>query len=399
MPIDLKALGTRMEQELITNILPFWMHYPVDRQNGGFFGALTNDLQVHNEIERSLVLCARVLWTFSAAYRKYHDANYLDQARHAYTYLVEKFLDRQFGGMFWWIDCTGNPVNDRKQTYGQAFAIYGLSDYYLATGDMDALNLARELYGFIEQYAFEPAYGGYIEGCTRQWGPLRDMRLSEKEPFNCPKSMNTLLHILEGYTNLLRCWPDPRLVDSQTRLLKLFLDRVIDVQTYTTRLFFDKDWSSLSQAISYGHDIEASWLLVEAAEGLGDLGLIDRTRTLAVKMAESVLLRGLDRDGAVMHEGTSQAITDADRHWWCQAEGIVGFTNAYQISRNPDFARAALRIWDFIEFKMIDRQFGEWFKILAPDGTPVRGQMKTGPWEDPYHHARACLEMSRRTTG
>ncbi|RPJ39497.1 MAG: N-acyl-D-glucosamine 2-epimerase, partial [Chloroflexi bacterium] len=257
---------------------------------------------------------------------------------------------------------------------------------------------AKELFHLIEQHAYEPRYGGYIEGCARNWGALVDMRLSEKEPFNCPKSMNTLLHVLEGYTNLLRCWPDPRLIEQIDHLLRVFLDHVIDPRTHFTRLFFENDWRSLSDHLSYGHDIETSWLLVEAAEEFGDYDLIEETRAVAVKMAEAVYSQGLDEDGSVLAEGSPRGIIHPEKHWWCEAEGIVGFVNAYQISGDAKFAAAALRIWAFIEAHMIDRQHGEWYKIINSAGQPVPGQVKTGPWEDPYHHSRACLEIIHRVS-
>ncbi len=386
-----------MEEELRQNILPFWLKHTPDRENGGFFGALTNDLQVKNDVERSLVLCARVLWTFSAAYRQYQETAYFEMARHAYTALSGPFLDTDFGGMYWWIDRFGHPVNDRKQTYGQAFAIYGLSEFYRASGEPAALEMAKTLFDLVEQHGYEPEFGGYIEGCARNWGALADMRLSEKEPYNCPKSMNTLLHILEGYTNLLRAWPDPRLKTQQARLLQVFLDHVVDPHTHFTRLFFENDWTSLSDHISFGHDIETSWLLVEAAEVLGDPVLIKLTRKVAVEMAEAVYNHGLDSYGSVLAEGSPHGILHPEKHWWCEAECIVGFVNAYQISGDERYAAAALRIWDFIETHMIDRRHGEWFKILTRDNQPLPGQVKTGPWEDPYHHARACLEIMHRT--
>lgn len=396
MTDGLPQLSECMQRELTENILPFWPKYSIDRENGGFYGALTNDLRILNDVERSLVQCARMLWTYSAAYRKYQSPTYLDMALHAYSYLTTKFLDPLYGGMYWQVDTSGNPINDRKQTYGQAFAIYGLTEFFLAAGDLAAIDLARRLFDLIELHAFDPVHGGYIEGCARNWEQLEDMRLSDKEPYNCPKSMNTMLHVIEGYTNLLRAWPNPRLLEQQTNLVRVFLDKIVDPQTHATRLFFEQDWRALSDHISYGHDIETSWLLVEAAEVLNNYALVAETKQVAVRMAEAVYQRGLDDDGAVLHEGTPREILEAEKHWWCQAEGIVGFVNAYQISGDEKYARAACCIWDFIDARMIDHKHGEWFKVLDRSGSPVPGQRKAGPWEDPYHHARACMEIQRR---
>src|SRR5512133_1824 len=185
MSVDLLPLKQKMEQELRQDILPFWLAHSVDRENGGFYGALSNELQGDNSVVRTLVLCSRVLWTFPAAYRSYGDPAYLDMARHAYRYLTDQFIDRAFGGLYWWIDRSGMPVNDRKQTYGQAFAIYGLSEFWRATGGPSALEQAKVIFSLVEQHAFEPRYAGYVEGCTRSWGKLADMRLSDKEAYNC----------------------------------------------------------------------------------------------------------------------------------------------------------------------------------------------------------------------
>lgn len=390
------TLSAQMQQELRQNILPFWLNKTRDLDNGGFYGALTNDCQIHNEVERSLVLCARVLWTFSATYARYQDPEYLKMAQHAYAYLTEKFLDLQHGGMYWWIDQHGRPVNDRKQTYGQAFAIYGLSEYYRATGAQDALRLAQDLFHQVEKHCFDPIHGGYVEGCARDWSQLADMRLSEKEPFNCPKSMNTLLHVLEGYSNLLRVWPDPWLKEQHRQLIEVFLTHVIDPTTHFTRLFFESNWTSLSDHISYGHDIETSWLIVEAAEISGIAPLVRRAKEASAAMAEAVYQQGLDHDGSVLAEGSPRGVLNAEKHWWCEAEGIVGFYNAYQITQDARYLQAAERIWSFITDHMLDRQYGEWFKVLTPENQPKPGQVKTGPWEDPYHHSRACLEIIHR---
>lgn len=396
MDSELRGLAHRMESELRQNILPFWVKYTVDKKSGGFYGAITNDLQVKDDIERSLVLCARILWTYSAAYRQYGNPGYLEMAQHAYAYLTGPFLDKEYGGMYWWVDQTGRPINDRKQTYGQAFAIYGLSEYYLATREAAPLEHAKAIFNLIEQHTYDPVYKGYVEGCVRDWGALEDLRLSEKELYNAPKSMNTLLHVLEAYTNLLRAWPDAYLKTQQKKLLRVFLDHVVDPQTHFTQLFFENDWRSLTDNISYGHDIETSWLLVEAAEVVADQAIIEETRKVAVEMAAAVYAQGLDSDGSVMAEGSPRGVHHPEKHWWCEAEGIVGFINAYQISRDKKYAAAALRIWDFIEAHMIDRQHGEWFKVLTREGKPIPGQVKTGPWEDPYHHSRACLEIMHR---
>ncbi|HSD84360.1 MAG TPA: AGE family epimerase/isomerase [Anaerolineae bacterium] len=385
----------RIEHELRQDILPFWMEHTLDEVNGGFYGALSNDLHIDNTVPRSAVLCARILWTYSMAYRVYQDDRYLLMARRAYDYLTQKFWDQEYGGVYWTIDPQGHPNNDRKHVYAQAFALYGLAEFYRATNHSLALLLAEELFHLIEAHTFDAVNGGNVECRSREWGLLDDMRLSANEP-DCAKSMNTLLHLMEAYTNLLRVWPDQELKAKQRGLIEIFLRHVVDPQTQHFRLFFDETWHSLNGHISPGHDIEGSWLLVEAAEVQGDAELLTQARYNAVLMAEAVYRDGVGADGTVLNEVTPQGVKNFDKHWWPQAEGVVGFTNAYQLSGRAEFAQAADRLWNLIETLFVDRTNGDWFKVLDPNGVPLPHYHKAGPWECPYHHSRACFEMLAR---
>jgi len=394
MVLDHSEWRRSLEAELHGNLLPFWIAHTVDETHGGFYGALTNDLQILNDEPRSAVLYARILWTYAAAYRRYPEERSLIMARRAYDYLFSCFRDLEYGGVYWQVDRTGRALEDRKHVYAQAFAIYGLSEYYRATGEPGSLKLARDLFHLIDAFSYDSLHGGNIEALNRTWGALADMRLSLKEPL-CRKSMNTLLHLMEAYTNLLRIWDDEHLKARQRDLIEIFLERIIDPRTHHFHLFFNDDWTTLPDVVSYGHDIEGSWLLVEAAEVLGDPMLFARARVAAQEMAEAVFREGLDPDGSLRYEsGTHPAATD--KHWWAQAEAMVGFYNAYQLSGRPDFARASARVWDYIQEKMVDRKHGEWFKVLNQAGQPYLDHVKTGPWECPYHHSRACFEMLDR---
>jgi mannobiose 2-epimerase len=384
-----------MKEELTGNILPFWIRHAVDKDNGGFYGAVTNDLQVRNEVPRSSILCARILWAYAAAYRTFGSEEYLIMARWALNYLTRVFQDAEFGGIYWQVDTQGKPVRDRKHHYAQAFAIYGLSEFQRATGDPQSLAFAQNLFRLLEQHACDPVNGGYLEGSSREWGALADMRLSDKEP-DCRKSMNTLLHMLEGYSNLLRVWDDAELRERHRDLLRIFQQHVVDPQTRHFRLFFDDRWTSLSHAESYGHDIEGSWLLWEAAELQGETALTTGLRETVVGIADAVLRDGLDEDGSVLGEGGPNGLTDTNKSWWSQIEGMVGFYNAYQLSGDARFAEAAGRCWEYIQNRVIDREHGDWFKLLNRDGTPIHAIYKAGPWECPYHHTRGCLEMISR---
>lgn len=390
-----EKLKQRIQRELVDNILPFWMDHAVDAVNGGFYGAVTNDLVVHNEVPRSSTLCARILWVYSTAYRLLGDARFLAMAERAYGYLTQVFLDSEYRGVYWSVDCAGNAVADRKHHYAQAFAIYGLSEYYRATGKAESLALAQEFYRLLEAHAYDPVYKGYTEGSSREWGVLEDMRLSPVD-LNCNKSMNTHLHILEAYTNLMRVWDDPGLRSRHRELVETFIAHILNTGTGHLKLFFDRQWESLSATVSFGHDIEGSWLLLEAAEIQGDPGLISRVRELAVKTAEAVLEQGCDADGSVLYEAKPGGEMDDDKAWWVQAEAVVGFYNAFQVSGRACFEEAARRCWEFIENHLVDRVHGDWFKQLSRDRVPDYARFKVGPWDCPYHHSRACFEMMER---
>ncbi len=393
----LQAAEFRQElaEELEGNILPFWITHAADGVHGGFYGGITNDLDIRNEVPRSAVLCARILWTFSAAHRRLGGSQYLAMARRAFDYLRDKFWDHEFGGLFWQVDRSGRALCDHKHLYAQAFGIYGLSEYYRATREPQSLELAQDLFRLVEDHGFDATYGGYLEARSRQWGELEDMRLSERD-LNCWKSMNTVLHILEAYGNLLHVWPDERVAHQQRSLVIAFLEHIFDARSGHLKLYFDREWRSLLERVSFGHDIEASWLLGEAVELLGDEELRGRVREASLRLADFVLREGVDRDGSVLGEAGPHGLIDRSRSWWAQAEAVVGFYNAYQVSGEQRYREAAQRCWQYIRQHVVDRRHGEWFKRLYDDGTPDNETFKVGPWECPYHQSRACMEMLRR---
>ena len=399
---SLAELRCRAEAELTQDILPFWRQHAFDPATGRLSGVVTNDLRRFDDVPRHAVLCARLLWTFAAAARRDPRPEWLEMGRRALALLMGPFWDSRHGGVFWSIDAAGRVQSDRKQIYAQAFAIYGLAEWSAATGDTTALERAKTLFALVEKHAAEPQFGGYIEARGGAWEELADQRLSDKD-LNAPKSMYTLLHLLEAYTTLLRHWPDAGLRGRLRELLIVMLDRVVTTTPYTCcRLFFDLDWRSLSSKISYGHDIEASWLLWDAAEALGDPALLARTRQVSLDMAAGVLAHGCDTDGSIFYDGEPGRVVKADKHWWPQAEAVIGFLNAYALSDDAAYQTAAIRAWQFIEDHVIDRQHGEWFAELDRSGRPLpdypehADSCKVGPWKCPYHNARACLEVMRR---
>jgi mannobiose 2-epimerase len=385
-----------MGRDLRENVLPFWAREVVDHEHGGFHGYVSEQGVAEPLAPKGGVLCARILWTYSAALRRSGEEAHRRMADRAYAYLRDRFSDPEHGGTYWMLDHAGRPVADRKQTYALAFSLYALAEYHQATGSGEALERAIALYRSIEAHASDPDGGGYWEARARDWSPLEDVRLSDKD-LNAPKSMNTHLHVMEAYANLLRAWEDPGLRERLRAVVALHLDRIVDPATAHLVLFFDERWAPLSRMVSYGHDIEASWLVVEAAERTGDGALLARARAAAVRMARVTLAGGVDAEhGGVFAEWHEDGRLDDEKHWWMQAEAVVGFLNAWELTGEEAFLAAAERTWSFVERFLIDRVHGEWRWRVRRDGTAIPGLPKVEPWKCPYHNSRAALEVADR---
>ncbi|HLP09232.1 MAG TPA: AGE family epimerase/isomerase [Opitutaceae bacterium] len=391
----LRELGRRAETELRGEILPFWLMHVRDRERGGFFGRIDNDLDVDKGEPRGSLLTSRILWTFSAAHRRYSTWDYREMARWAFADLQQRFWDNEHGGVIWSTKANGKPLELRKQTYAQAFAIYGCAEYFRATNERAALDRAIEIYRLLESHVYDRAQGGYFEAMGRDWNPLPP-EAGNLIGANEPKSQNTMLHVMEAYTNLYRVWPDDGLRRRLVELVDMMITRVLDPQTKHLHLFLAADWAPRSREISYGHDIEFSWLVIEAAEVLGDRALVERLQTLATSIARVTLGEGVAPDGGLYTEGGPNGVTDRSQHWWPQAEATVGFLNAYEISGDETFLRASQRTWDFIEKRIVDRKHGEWFWGRDARGRVIERQPKVGIWKCPYHNGRACLELVER---
>ncbi|MBM6807092.1 AGE family epimerase/isomerase [Bacteroides caecicola] len=395
MTETINTLRKEVTEELEGNILPFWMNKMTDRERGGFYGRISGEDVLMPDEPKGAILNARILWTFSAAYRLLKKPEYLAAATRAKRYLLDFFYDKQFGGIYWSVDCEGNPLDTKKQIYALGFAIYGLSEYARATGDEEALEYAIRLFEVIEKYSFDAEKNGYVEALTRDWQLIADMRLSDKDE-NEKKTMNTHLHILEPYANLYRVWKDGRLKTQLKNLIELFVTKILDTQTYHLNLFFEDDWTNKYHLISYGHDIEASWLIHEAALVLGDETVLKQIEPVIVRIARAAD-EGLNADGSMTYERFSdKGETDRELHWWVQAENVVGHLNLYQHFGDEEALSTALRCWQFIKDKLIDRENGEWYWSRFADGSINRNDDKAGFWKCPYHNGRMCLEINER---
>jgi mannobiose 2-epimerase len=390
---DLLQFRREMEAEL-TRILDYWELHAPDSEKGGFIGQVDHNGKRYPDAEKGAVLTSRILWTFSSAYQLLKKPSHLSLATRAFSYLKEYFYDPVNGGTYWSVTADGKKAQTRKQVYGQAFSIYGLSEYYAASGDVEALALAVEIYEKLEDFSYDPEQEGYIEAFSQEWEPLEDMRLGGGG-LNAPKTMNTHLHVIEAYVNLYLVWPDIRLRKSIVGLLDVFERHIVRQESHQMVLYSDMDWRPLSKSISFGHDIEASWLLLESAEALHDEELALKWREKSIAMARATFI-GLAPDGSMYYEFDPESgHWDKHRQWWVMSEAIVGFLNAWQLSKNFDFLRQMFAMWGFIKKYILDLNGGEWFGGVNDDYALVGGN-KISFWKCPYHNARMCLEVIKR---
>lgn len=392
MPMDLVQYHSEMQQELDA-ILQFWMQHCVDEEKGGFIGRMDHQNRIYPDAPKGSVLNSRILWTFSAAARRSSNAAHRAIADRAFRYLLQHFVDPEFGGVYWSVDADGQPLDTKKQIYALSFALYACSEYYRLTENEEAKETAIALFEAIEQHSYDSVHGGYLEALARNWKPIADLRLSEKDA-NEKKSMNTHLHVLEGYANLYRIWPHALLRSRLVALVRHFLDHIIHPQTGHLILFFDEAWNPRSTGISYGHDIEAAWLVQEAAEIIDDEALLSEVKERSVMVAEAAA-RGLDKDGGLWYEKENGHLVP-EKHWWPQAEAMVGFFNAWQLTGNESHLRRSAGSWEFVKAHLLDRKLGEWRWGVRQDYSPMPGEDKVGIWKCNYHNGRACLELLHR---
>ena len=378
-----------VREELEGNILPFWADRMQD-PSGGFHGRIDGHGKLVPGAEKGCILNARILWTFASAYRLLGRPEHLAVARRAAREIMDRFVDGEYGGTFWSLDAKGRPLDTKKQFYAIAFAIYGLSELHRACGDEEALECAVSLYRSIEEHSFDRERNGYLEALSRTWGPLGDMRLSDKDQ-NDAKTMNTHLHILEGYTALYRVWKDEGLADRLRNLILIFVDRILLPDGHLA-LFFDEDWNVTSHVTSYGHDIECSWLLQEAADVLGDEELSQGVSAVCDRIAGASLEGWAPGKGMVYERDLDDGSVDGDRHWWVQAETVVGCFYQWKRSGDPAWLGRLADEWEFIKAHIIAPD-GEWYWSLRADGSVNLDDDRAGFWKCPYHNGRMCMEL------
>ncbi|MBF8148578.1 AGE family epimerase/isomerase [Winogradskyella sp. F6397] len=384
-------LKTECQNELI-DIVSYWSKNTVDADHGGFLGQIDHFNVPVPKANKGIILNTRILWSFSAASNHFNTQVYKAICDRAYHYLKAFFNDLTSKGVYWELDYLGNPINKRKQVYAQAFAIYALSEYYTFSKDEAAKNWAIELFDLIEKHA-KCEQTGYLDAFNDDWTPIEDMRLSEKD-MNAEKTMNTHLHIMEAYTSLLKIYDNENLKASLKSLVNIFQNKFLNSNNHYD-LFFDKNWNLLSNTISYGHDIETAWLVIEATKALNNDELLNEVKTTALKVANTFLNEAIDAEGGVINEkNLSTNHTDTDRHWWPQVEALVGLKYAYSINEDEKYNDNAIKIWEFTKKHIIDHNHGEWHFRVDKNGKPYTKEDKVSMWKAPYHTTRAFIILN-----
>ena len=374
---------------LTENILPYWLK--LRDPSGGFYGEVSADGEVLKDAPRGVILNARIIWAFAAAYRALGNREYLDAALWAAGWFLEHFCDHKYGGVYWSVSADGKRLEDKKQLYAQGFAIYGLSEL-AACGNEEALKEAVNLFKVVEARFADTVYGGYREALARDFSPLEDMSLSAHD-INADKTMNSHLHILEAYANLYKVWPDPALKAAVERLLDLVCNKVMGEDGHL-QLYFRNDWTAMPGAVSYGHDIETSWLMLECAKALGDKEVVSRVKPYALSLGIAGD-EGLLPDGSMRYEKLPDGTYDNSRQWWVQAETVVGNLWLWKYHGVSSAADTARHAWDYVREHLVDTEGGEWWWAVLPDGSIDRANPKAGFWKCPYHNSRMCLEALR----
>jgi cellobiose epimerase len=390
----LEQLKKEVTENLTGNILPYWSQKMTDNVNGGFYGRADWSDKVYPDADKGGILNARILWTYSSVYRIMHDTSCLRLATRSKDYIFAHFIDNTYGGVYMSVSPHGDPADERKQTYTQSFFIYGLAEYYRATGDREALKKAMEIFAVLEKNASDSESNGYFEVFSRDWKRLHDRLIGEPGD-KAEKTMNTHLHIMEAYANLYRVSHDKTVGDRLRNLVDLFLDKIVSKKTSHLICFLDRNWNPASDVDSYGHDIESSWLLYEAAGLLGDEKLMARAKETCLKIADAAS-EGIQTDGGMITEkDNSTGRKSIDRSWWEQAETVIGNLNAFELTGEEKYLNRSVRCWDYTKHNFVDYKNGGWYSYVTESGIPMKND-KAGFWVCPYHNSRMCLEVIER---
>lgn len=384
-----------IKNELTGHIIPFWNRLR-DNENGGFKGYMDSDLNVDEKGEKGVILHSRILWFYSNAYMELKDAALLDNARHAYEFLTKYCVDKEYGGVYWSVNYDGSVKDDIKHTYCQAFFVYALASYYRASGDKEALKLAYEVFELIEEHSTDDV--AYLEKLSRDWKTeLANDELSENG-LMADKTMNTVLHLMEAYTELYLADRGTRVLERLKFQLEVTYDKIFDKQGSKLLVFFDRKLDVIGNVHSYGHDIEATWLIDRACEVIGDAVLTEKFVAMNSAIVANIAKVAYDEPSGSLLNESDNGVVNTWRIWWVQAESVVGFLNAWQKGYGgEEYYKIAENVWNYIRESIVDKRGGgEWFSQVDAGGNYAKFKPTVDPWKCPYHNGRMCLEVIRR---
>lgn len=384
-----------IKSHLLENIIPFWKSLR-DDEYGGYYGWMDYDLKLDKKAVKGCILNSRILWFFSNAYTLLKDESLLEEAKHGFAFMKEHCMDKENGGIFWSIKYSGEPEDTTKHTYNQAFAIYALSSYYEASGDEEALNMAKGLFRIIEERCTDDI--GYKEAFDKEFHEIENDKLSENGVI-AQKTMNTLLHVFEAYTELYRVAKLPEVKERLEWIMDTFADKVYNPELHRQEVFFDAEMNSIIDLHSYGHDIETAWLIDRGVEVLGEKKYEEKMTSITKDLTAQIYKVAFD--GHSLANECEKGVVNTHRIWWVQAETVVGFLNGWKMNPDkPEYLEAAKNTWEFIKEHVIDKRPGsEWFWEVDENGNPYPGRPIVEPWKCPYHNGRMCFEVIKRSEG
>ena len=384
-----------VKAHLLNDIIPFWKNLR-DDEFGGYYGYMDYDLKLDKKAVKGCILNSRITWFFANAYTLLKDESLLEEAKHGFTFMKEHCMDKENGGIFWSMKYDGTPEDTTKHTYNQAFSIYALSSYYEATHDEEALVMAKELFHIIETKCTDEI--GYREAFDKEFHEVENDKLSENGVI-AEKTMNTLLHVFEAYTELYRVAKLPEVKERLEWIMDTFADKVYNPKLHRQEVFFDRNMNTILDLHSYGHDIETAWLMDRGVEVLGEKKYEEKMTPITKDLTAEIYKVAFD--GHSLANECEKGVVNVHRIWWVQAETVIGFLNGWQ--KDPsrtEYLEAAKSEWQFIKDHVMDkRQGSEWFWEVDPSGKPYEGRPIVEPWKCPYHNGRMCFEVIRRLEG
>ena len=382
-----------IKSHLLENIIPFWKSLR-DDEYGGYYGWMDYDLKLDKKAVKGCILNSRILWFFSNAYTLLKDESLLEEAKHGFAFMKEHCMDKENGGIFWSIKYNGEPEDTTKHTYNQAFAIYALSSYYEASGDEEALNMAKGLFRIIEERCTDDI--GYKEAFDKEFHEIENDKLSENGVI-AQKTMNTLLHVFEAYTELYRVAKLPEVKERLKWIMDTFAQKVYNPKLHRQEVFFEAKRNSMIDPHAYGQDSETAWLIDRGVEVLGEKEYEEKMTPITKDLTAQIYKIAFD--GHSLANECEKGVVNTHRIWWVQAETVVGFLNGWKMNPDkPEYLEAAQNEWEFIKEYVIDKRSGsEWFWEVDENGNPYPGRPIVEPWKCPYHNGRMCFEVIKRS--